>query len=82
MSRLKPLLKPTRSLRIRLLAGTLLWVMATIAIAGWGLAELFRRHLAEQFRAGLVVQLDQLTANLAIDQAGQPVLSAPSATPA
>ncbi|MCP5187848.1 MAG: GHKL domain-containing protein [Pseudomonadales bacterium] len=81
MSRLKPLLKPTRSLRIRLLAGTLLWVMATIAIAGWGLAELFRRHLAEQFRAGLVVQLDQLTANLAIDQAGQPVLSAPLSDP-
>ena len=81
MPRLRPLLKPSRSLRIRLLVGTLIWVMATIAIAGWGLAELFRRHVAEQFRAGLVIQLDQLTANLAIDQAGIPFLSAPLSDP-
>ena len=73
--------RPARSLRIRLLVGTLIWIAATIAIAGWGLAGLFRQHVAEQFRAGMVVQLDQLTANLAIDQAGQPFLSAPLSDP-
>jgi signal transduction histidine kinase len=81
MPRLKSLFKPAHSLRIRLLVGTLVWITATIAIAGWGLAGLFRQHVAEQFRAGMVVQLDQLTANLAIDQAGQPFLSAPLSDP-
>ena len=68
--------RPARSLRIRLLVGTLIWIAATIAIAGWGLGGLFRQHVAEQFRAGMVVQLDQLTANLAIDQAGSHLVRA------
>ena len=39
------------SLRWRLLAGTLAWILATVALAGWGLGNLFRQHVAEQLRA-------------------------------
>ncbi|MCB1676201.1 MAG: hypothetical protein KDI01_07920, partial [Halioglobus sp.] len=81
MPPLTPLFGPARSLRIRLLLGTLVWITVTIAIAGWGLAGLFRQHVAQQFRTTLVAQLDQLTASLAIDQAGQPFLSAPQSDP-
>ena len=34
---------PRRSLRLRLLVGTLVWIVATIAIAGWSLSGLFRQ---------------------------------------
>ena len=70
-----------RSLRIRLLAGTLAWIVVTIAIAGWGLAGLFHRHVAEQFRVGLESHLEQLTANLAIDQNGKAYLTTPLSDP-
>ena len=50
------------SLRWRLLAGTLAWILATVALAGWGLGNLFRQHVAEQLRAELVLHLNQLTA--------------------
>lgn len=56
-----------RSLRLRLLAGTLAWILATLAVAGWGLAELFHRHLERQFHAELSTHLDQLTAALVTD---------------
>lgn len=78
---MNPLATPGRSLRIRLLAGTLVWIVATIAIAGWSLAGLFRQHVAEQFRAGLDVHLEQLTANLAIDPEGKPHLATPLSDP-
>jgi len=68
---------PGRSLRLRLLAGTLVWIVAAIAIAGWSLADLFRQHVAEQFRAGLAIHLEQLTANLMIAPDGTPSLSVP-----
>ncbi len=69
------------SLRVRLLTGTLVWIFATIAIAGWGLSSLFRDHVEQQFHAALKTHLDQLTANLVIDSAGQPALSAPLSDP-
>ncbi len=46
------------SLRVRLLAGTLLWILATIAVAGWGLGVLIRDHVERQFRAELRIHLD------------------------
>jgi len=55
------------SLRVRLLAGTLVWIIATIVIAGWGLSGLFRHHVALQFNAELKTHLDQLAANLVLD---------------
>jgi hypothetical protein len=63
------------SLRIRLLAGTVFWVAASIIVAGWGLGSLFRQHVAKQFHAEL--QTDQLTAHLALDEQGRPTLSMP-----
>lgn len=72
---------PRRSLRLRLLVGTLVWIVATIAIAGWSLSGLFRQHVAEQFRAGLTIQLEQLTANLTIAPDGSPSLTMPLSDP-
>jgi signal transduction histidine kinase len=76
-----PLTRPGRSLRLRLLAGTLVWVMATIAIAGWGLSGLFQQHVAQQLRAGLETHLEQLTANLNTDLQGHATLSAELSDP-
>jgi signal transduction histidine kinase len=69
------------SLRVRLLAGTLVWILASIVIAGWGLTGLFRNHIAIQFHAELKTHLDQLTANLVQDEQGRPSLSSPLSDP-
>jgi signal transduction histidine kinase len=63
------------SLRFRLLAGTLVWIIASIALAGWGLAGLFRQHVEDQLQRDLQARLDQLTASLA-DTGATPTLSA------
>ncbi|EXI90756.1 MAG: Virulence sensor histidine kinase PhoQ [Candidatus Accumulibacter regalis] len=69
------------SLRIRLLAGTLFWIAASIAVAAWGLSSLFREHVATQFHAELKTHLDQLTAQLAVDGKGQATLAMPLSDP-
>ena len=69
------------SLRIRLVVGTLCWVIATVAIAGWALGRLFREHVAAQFHAELRTHLDQLTANIALDANGRPLLTLPLSDP-
>lgn len=69
------------SLRVRLLAGTLAWIAASIAIAGWGLGALVRDHVERQFIAELRTHLDQLTANLVLGNADAPELSAPLSDP-
>jgi signal transduction histidine kinase len=66
---------PQTSLRLRLLIGTLFWIVASIIAAGWGLGSLFRQHVTQQFHHELRTHLDQLTAHLALDADGQPVLS-------
>ena len=63
------------SLRLRLLAGTLVWITATILLAGWGLSNLFQQHVSAQFHAELRMHLDQLTAHFTIDAEGRPLLS-------
>lgn len=65
------------SLRVRLLVGTLVWIAATIVLAGWGLASLFQKHVADQFQSELVVHLDQLTTQLTLDAQGHPQLAMP-----
>ncbi len=69
------------SLRIRLLLGTLVWIVASILVAGWGLGSLFRQHVTAQFHAELNTHLDQLTAHLALDAQGQPMLTVPLSDP-
>jgi len=56
------------SLRIRLLAGTLVWIVISILVAGWGLGQLFHQHVEAQFDAELKNHLDQLTAQLILDE--------------
>jgi len=73
--------KQRRSLRLRLLAGTLVWVLLSIAVAGWGLGRLFRDHVGEQFDATLATHLDQLTAGFSVDEKGAPQLAAAPADP-
>ncbi len=65
-------LRWTRSLRFRLLAVTLAALAAALVLAGVLLAGLFREHVMRQFSQGLTAQLDQLTARLDFDAAGQP----------
>lgn len=69
------------SLRIRLLLGTLVWIVASILVAGWGLGSLFRQHVTAQFHAELNTHLDQLTAHLTLDAQGQPMLTVPLSDP-
>lgn len=69
------------SLRLRLLAGTLFWIAASIVVAGWGLGNLFQRHVEAQFYAELTTHLDQLTAQLTLDGNGRPVLALPLSDP-
>jgi signal transduction histidine kinase len=69
------------SLRLRLLLGTLIWIVVTIIIAGWALGGLFRQHVAVQFHSELNTHLDQLAAHLAVDPGGQPLLSVAQSDP-
>jgi signal transduction histidine kinase len=69
------------SLRLRLLAGTLFWIAISIIAAGWGLSNLFQRHVEVQFHAELKTHLDQLTAQLTLDDKGQPTLALPLSDP-
>ena len=75
------LLAPHGSLRLRLLVGTLFWIIVSIAVAGWGLGKLFHQHVEAQFVAELKNQLDQLTAQLVLDEQGQPQLRLPPSDP-
>jgi len=69
------------SLRFRLLAGTLIWVAATVGIAGWMLQSMFEQHLSHQFDNELSMHLAQLAANLEADTSGNPVLARPLSDP-
>ena len=64
------------SLRLRLLAGTLVWVLLTVIVAGWALGRMFTEHVERQFQAELGTHLNQLAANLAIGADGKPALRA------
>lgn len=69
------------SLRFRLLAGTLLWVAATVGIAGWMLQTMFEQHLSRQFDNELGMHLAQLAAHLETDAGGTPALTRPLSDP-
>lgn len=55
------------SLRSRLLLGTLVWITLALALAGWGLRNLFHEHVDQQLQDQLVRQLDQLSASVNLD---------------
>lgn len=62
----------TRSLRFRLLTATLSALAVALVLAGLLLSSLFRDHVMRQFSQALTAQLDQITARLEFDAAGQP----------
>jgi signal transduction histidine kinase len=64
-----------------LLAGTLVWIAATLVVAGFGLAELFRAHVEAQFHAELKTHLDQLAAALVLNPAGEVAIAVPLSDP-
>lgn len=66
--------KPAPSLRFRLLAATLAGLAVALVLAGLALSHLFQEHVYKQFEITLAQQLDQLTARLEFDVAGQPQL--------
>jgi signal transduction histidine kinase len=63
-----------RSLRVRLLAATVIGLGLALLMAGLALNGLFRSHVTRQFETTLTQQLDQLTARLDFDAAGRPVI--------
>lgn len=60
------------SLRLRLLASTLVLLCVALVLTGLFLDGLFRNHATSQFEQALRLQLDQLTARLDTDAQGQP----------
>ncbi len=69
------------SLRVRLLAGSLIWILAALTVTDLVLADLFRQHVARRFQSELQTHLEQLTANLEIDAGGAPRLRAELSDP-
>ncbi|MCZ2405313.1 MAG: sensor histidine kinase [Burkholderiales bacterium] len=69
------------SLRLRLLAGTLAWMLLAIALVGWGLRALFQEHITQQMQAQLVMQLDHLSAAVDWEPAGGVRVAAMAADP-
>ena len=63
-----------RSLRWRLLAGTVLALALALLLAGLALTALFRAEIERQLDDGLRQQLDQLTARVEFDAQGRAVL--------
>ena len=70
-----------QSLRWRLLLGTLAGLALALVAAGFALSGLFADQVQRQFRSHLQLQLDQLTAALEVDAAGQPSLDSALADP-
>lgn len=66
---------PRRSLRLRLFAGSLVWIIAALTLTGFLLTDLFSRHVTARFESELRVHLDQLTANLETAPDGRPLLA-------
>lgn len=69
------------SLRARLLAGSLVWILAALTATGFVLVDLFREHVTERFEAELRIHLDQLTANVEFGADAVPRLRAELSDP-
>lgn len=57
-----------KSLRWRLLLGLLGVLLVALVLTGLMLQRLFNQHISEQFRQDLIVQLDQLTSKIELDE--------------
>ena len=70
-----------RSLRLRLLLGSLVWMVLAIAVAGWGLRALFVEHITRQLQAQLVSELDHLSGIVDWSPGGGVVLASAAIDP-
>ena len=70
-----------RSLRVRLLLGTLLWVTIALVAAGFVLTSYFREYAVSQFERATQNHLDQLAASFDLNEQGEPVLRSPMTDP-
>lgn len=70
-----------RSLRLRLLWGTLVWIAVALTVAGLALTSLFREHVSRQFQASLELDLNQLAASIEVNARSEPVLIRPLSDP-
>jgi len=68
-------------MRLRLLAGAVVWIVLSVLLAGWSLAQMFRQHATTQFHNELTLHLNQLTAAFALDEDGQAGLTADLSDP-
>jgi signal transduction histidine kinase len=69
------------SLRVRLLAGSLIWILAALTSTGFVLTDLFRQHVSARFEAELRSHLDQLIANIELGADGVPRVRADLSDP-
>lgn len=70
-----------QSLRARLLLGALAWIIAALAVAGWGLRNLFKEHVEQQLQAQLVLHLNQLSAAASVQEDGSIAVTPISSDP-
>ena len=61
----------SRSLGARLALGALVWIMVALALAGWGLRNLFKEHITQQLQTQLVLHLNQLSAATSVGADGK-----------
>ena len=69
------------SLRLRLLAGSLLWLLVALWSAGLVLTDLFRDHVTRRFEAELDAHLNQLAAVFEMQSGGAGKLAMPLSDP-
>lgn len=70
-----------RSLRLRFLFASLLWVSVATVIAGGFISSLYRWHTTEQYRADLTGHLKELAILTAVGGDGRPALQRPMSDP-
>lgn len=70
-----------RSIRLRLLLLACAGVLAALALSGFGLTELFGRHIERRVAQELDVSIAQIAANLGIDASGKLRLAAEPSQP-
>ena len=69
------------SLRLRLLLGSLLWILVALWLAGLALTDMFREHVSRRFEAELDAHLNQLTAAFEVLPDGSGRLALPLSDP-
>lgn len=71
----------TPSLRLRMLAGAVLWIGVALAASGWVLIDLFRAHVEAEAEARLVTDMDQIIAALTAGPDGAVTVFPPPGDP-